>query len=386
MRGRSLCGRPAVLLALAVVAALVITACGSSGAGNEASEEIVIGAYGPLTGPTAQYGENMMRNIELYFDEVNANGGINGRKIRLIKEDDEGKADKGINAVKKLIEQDHVVAILGGPLSTVNLAAMQESMKAKVPHIATSSGNPKITESGNPYILRVVPKDTAIAAAVARYAAEVAGFSKIAILHGSDEYGKGGGEAARATLESLGITPVAVEVFNPGDKDFTPQLSKFKQAGAEAIIFWGFYEEGALLAKQNAAQGLNAQIIAGTGVNNPKFVELAGEHAEGVLFGSPFVASDPAVKDYVEKYKERYGELPDMTGACGYDAAQLIVAAIREVGTDREKINEWLHNVKDFKGVTGVLTAQPNGDLNDAVKVVKIHADGTQTVIWDPNK
>ncbi len=377
-----------VLNAVLVILLMSLAACSSSTTDSEAAEgnegPIVIGAYGPLTGATAQYGVSMKKNIEMYFDEVNSSGGINGREIKLLVEDDEGKPDKGINAVKKLIEKDKVSAVLGGPLSTVNLAAMKESQGAKVPHIATSSGNPKITELGNPYILRVVPKDTEIAAAVANYAVKEAEYSKVAVLYSADEYGKGGGEAAVETLKSLGTDPVAVETFNPGDKDYTPQLLKFKQAGAEAVIYWGFYVDGSIVAKQIHELGLDVQMLGGTGLNNPKFVELSGEASEGVLFGSPFIPSDPAIKEYVDNYQEKYNEVPDMSGACGYDAAQLVVQAIKEVGADREKINEWLHNVKDFEGVTGVLNGNENGDLNDKVKVVEIHKDGSQSIAWEP--
>jgi len=365
---------------------LILTACSTS-EGDAASSEgpIILGAYGPLSGDTAQYGESMKKNMEMYFEEVNSNGGIDGRKIQLIVEDDEGKPDKGINAVKKLIEKDKAIAILGGPLSNVNLATMIETQKSKIPHISTSGGNAKITESGNPYILRVVTKDNAIASAVAEYTANEADYKKIGILYSADEYGKGGGEAAEAKLKELGIEPVGMEVFNPGDKDYTPQLMKFKEADADAIIFWGFYVDGAILVKQIKELGIDAQLIGGTGLNNPKFTELAGEASEGVLFGSPFIATSPDIQDYVKKYEDKYGQLPDMTGATGYDAAQLIVAALKEVGTDKEKINEWLHNVKDFNGVTGVLTATEQGDLNDSVKIIEIHQDGSQTIAWDPN-
>lgn len=374
-------------MGLLVLCLIFLSACGNNGGGNASGEEsgdIVIGAIGPLTGSTAQYGDSMKKNIELYIDEINQNGGINGRKIKLIVEDDEGKPEKGISAVKKLIEKDNAIAVLGSPLSPVNLAAMKETQKAGVPHIVTSAGNPKITEQDNPYVVRVVPKDTAIASAVATYLVTERLMTKIAILHSSDEYGIGGAEAAQKTLELLGKPAVAVEMFNTGDKDFTPQLTNIKKAGAEAIIFWGYYTEGAIVAKQNNSLGVNALVIGGTGLNNPKFLELAGDDAEGILFGSPFVASDASIQDYVNKYQAKYNTLPDMTGACGYDAAQLIVAAIQAVGTDKEAINQWLHQVRDFQGVTGVLTADENGDLNDKVKVIAIHKDGSQTIEWDP--
>lgn len=384
-------------VSLVFVAASVIflSACGGtsneSADGNESDiteskEEIVIGAYGPLSGSTAQYGDSMKKNIEMYFEKVNTEGGINGRKIKLIVEDDEGKPDKGINAVKKLIEKDKAIAILGGPLSTVNLAAMKETQKAKIPHIATSSGNPQITRSGNPYILRVVTDDNALAATATKYITQEKGFTKIAVLYSNDEYGRGGADVVLETLESLNLSPVAMESFNPGDKDYTPQLSKFKEEGAGAIIYWGFYEDGAIVVKQMKELGLDVQVIGGTGLNNPLFVELAGDAAEGVLFSTPFVPTDPNIQDYVKEYQDIYGVTPDMSGACGYDAAQLIVAAIKEVGTDTEKINEWLHNVEDFQGVTGVLNGTENGDLNIEAKIVTIHKDGTQSIAWDPSQ
>lgn len=384
-----------LLYVVVMTSMVLLSACGGNDSHNassnestnkETKEDINIGAYGPLSGPTAQYGDSMKKNIEMYIEEVNSNGGINGRKIKLIVEDDEGKADKGINAVKKLISKDKVVAVLGGPLSTVNLAVMKETQKAKVPHIATSSGNPKITESGNPYITRVVTKDTAIAETATKYIVEEAGYSKVAILYSADEYGKAGGEAAIETLELLNLEPVAEETFNPGDKDYTPQLLKFKEAGAEAIIYWGFYVDGAIVARQMAELDLDAQLIGGTGLNNPQFVELASDESEGVLFVSPFVSTVPRIQEYVNTYKEKYGATPDMSGATGYDAAQLIVAAIKEVGTDQEKINDWLHNVQDFQGVTGILNGTEGGDLNTKAKVITIHKDGTQTIAWDPDQ
>ena len=370
------------------VAALLILAVPLSvlGCGGGAKGDIVIGIYGPMTGGSAQYGQSMRNNIEMFIEKVNNDGGIKGRKIKLVIEDDEGNPSKGVAAVNKLIYKDQAVAILGGPLSTVNLAAMKESQKAEVPHIATSSGNPQITEHGNPWIFRVVTKDTIIAEVIASYAVKEAKFKRIALINDSSEYGKGGGDAVKATLSKLGVQPVATETYNVGEKDFSGQLLKIKNANPDALIIWGVYLESALISKQARQLGINAQILGGTGVNNPKFVELAGEAATGVLFASPFVPNspEPHVQEYVKAYQAKFNAVPDMTGATGYDAAQLIVQALKEVGTDKKKIGDYLHKVKGFKGVTGTFDADQSGDFNHSAKLIRIEQGGKQTVVWIP--
>ena len=368
--------------------ALVVTAIlvSATGCGSQAKGDIVIGVYGPLTGGSAQYGINMRNNIEMFIDKVNSGGGINGRKIKLVVEDDGGNPSTGTAAVNKLIYKDQAIAILGGPLSTVNLAAMKETQKAGVPHIATSSGSPLITEQGNPWIFRVVPKDTVIAQVITSYAVKQAGFKRIALINDSSEYGKGGGEAVKKTLSQLGVQPVATETYNVGDKEFSGQLLKIKEANPDALIIWGVYLESALITKQARQLGINAQILAGTGINNPKFVELAGDAAVGVMFSTPFVpnSSEPYVQEYAKAYQAKFNAIPDMTGATGYDAAQLIVDAIKKVGTDKQKIADYLHQVKGFQGVTGTLTADQNGDFNHSAKVVRIGQGGNLTVVWSP--
>ncbi|SMB92263.1 branched-chain amino acid transport system substrate-binding protein [Thermanaeromonas toyohensis ToBE] len=345
----------------------------SVGCGKKEGTTIKIGQIiTSLTGEAAMYGHYQKNAAQMAADEINAAGGVNGKKIEIIALDDQAKPNVALNAMQKLISEVKPVAVLGPDWSGNTLAAAPVAQQNRVPQI-TSSKSWKITHQGNPYIFRVVALGPFVAEALVNYAYQQ-GYRKMAILYTNSEYGVSGGEGAKAALEKLGLKPVAYETYNVGDNDFTAQLMRIKNSGAEVVIDYSIQIEGAKSFRQMREMGINIPVYGGDAFITPEFAELVGpEKMEGIIAGSAFIPScpEPAVQEFVRKYKEKYGVIPDDHAAPYYDAVKILAQVIAKVGTDREKIAEELRNLKGFQGVQGDYTADKWGNLIHSVMLAR---------------
>jgi len=328
------------------------------------AETVKIGVVGPLTGPVAIGGIETRNGLELAKDEINKKGGVPGiGPFELIYEDDKCVPPESVNAVTKLVYRDKVLAVIGTVCSSATLAGMVVTEKAKTPQIVTVATSPAITEKGNPWIFRTCLVDSLRAEALAEFAAKTLKVKNVAIIHDADDYGKDGADAFVAKFKTLNIPVKVNESFNRKDIDFSGQLMKVKNSGADVVVVWGQPEESSLVLKQIKDMDLNVKVMGGDAMSNPRTLELAGPATEGAFSAIEFVRTDksPAIQEFVKKYESRFHAQCDNLGSNAYEALYMLSHAIAKSGLDKEKLRNTLLNTK-FEGVTGTIAFNKNGD------------------------
>ena len=360
-------------------AALIVASFAAPAAYAQA--EIKIGSLSALTGAASQPGQAQRDSVQMVVNDINAKGGINGQRIKLLIEDDQLSPTAAANAARKLVFQDNVFAVIGTPNSPTALAALEVTMEGKIPHIVLGVA-PKVTQMGNPYAMRVTPVDSTLARILVDYAFKEKKVEKLAILSDSTDYGRGGRDAVLAAMTKIGLKPVANESYNNEDQDFSSQINKIKASGATGLVIWGFYVQGARIVVQAKKLGLEIPIFASSGVLQGNFVELAGAAADGIFIVNYFSTGNPAphVQEFLARFRSTYKRDPDASGALGFDAINLLVEAIKKVGPDREKVTAYLKSITGFQGVTGIKKGSPNGELGTGGIVVQIKAGKPETI------
>lgn len=335
------------------------TATGTGGTEGE----IVIGEYGSMTGGQATFGVSTHNGIMLAVDEINGAGGVNGRKIRVITEDDQSKAEEAANAVTKLINQNNVVAILGEVASSSSLAAAPICQANKIPMITPSSTNPKVTEVGD-YIFRMCFIDPYQGEAMANYLSKQAGMKTAAILiDNKSDYSTGLASFFERTFVANGGRIVSKASYAQGDSDFRSQLTNIKSSNPEVIFVPGYYNDIGQIALQARDLGMKQPLAGGDGWESPKLIEIGGDALEGCFYSNHYHIDDPspAVREFVQKYKERFGQDPDSLAALGYDSTRVLAEAIKRAGTtDSAKLRDAIAATQNFSGVTGMINLGPD--------------------------
>jgi len=331
-------------------------------------ETIKIGEFGSLTGDNASFGTSQNNGVQMAVEEINAAGGVLGRKIDLTVEDNMTKQGETTTIARKLISQDHVVAIIGEVASSKTLEAAPIAQAAKIPLIATAATNPKVTQTGD-YVFRVCFTDDFQAVVIARFVLEKLKEKNIAFMTDvKQDYSVGLTNIAKDYLEKNGANIVKEQSYSSGDKDFRAQLTDIKSANPDVIIITGYYPEASLIAKQARQFGIKATLVGGDGWDGSSLIPVGGKAIEGAYFSNHFSTEDksPLVQDFVKKYKAKYNTVPDAFAALGYDATKLLADAIKRAGsTDPEKIRAAIQETEGFPGVSGKITI---GKDRNAVK------------------
>jgi len=339
----------------------------------QAGEPVVIGAAAPLTGPRALLGRNMRQGITLATEEINAAGGVLGRPFQVVFEDDMGdNPNAAINAVNRLIYVDKVPLMLGPHYSVAQMATQKLYWEAKAVSITGASGVP-VTAQGNPYVFRVRASDNLVGKALVAYARDDLKVTRIAIHYINDDFGKAGMERVVKALEEFQMKPIAVESHNAGDKDFTAQLSKIIQAGAQVMVMWSHDTESALVVRQMKQLNPAIKVIGTTSLSEPSFLTLAGEASEGVISANDFVPTIPndRVRAFVAKYNAKYNMLPEIWAAAYYDATHIAAKVIAGAGgTDPEKMREAFFALR-HTGVLADFRFEANGDGNHQIHIIE---------------
>ena len=363
----------AILLVAALVLTMLLTACG----GGE-SDTIKIGAVDPLTGSQAVFGQDSLNGKQMAVEEINAAGGVLGKQIQLISEDDAGQAAQAATVATKLITQDEVVAISGAHGSSSTLAIMEVLNKYGVPCVTPGSSSPLITTSGCEWISRGIPDDRLQSRILVRYAKETDGVTKLGVLYSNDDYGKGGYDAAVEAGQEYGLEIIG-ETFMPDDQNFTTQISKLRDEGCDGVMLWCVYSPGSLIAKQIRDMGWDVKRYASPGLNNPQSFELSDGAIDGIIGTTGFVSADPDeyVQDWIKRYEEKYGIDASQTAAVGYDSIYLIAEAIERAGTtEAEAVQEEIRSTKDFKSLKGLLTINhETGEYEAEVRLTLANSD-----------
>jgi branched-chain amino acid transport system substrate-binding protein len=341
-----------------------------------AADTIKVGEYASLTGKDATFGQSQHKGIVLAFEEINAAGGVLGKKIELIHEDNQSKAGESGTVARKLISRDKVVALLGEVASTRSLEVTSIAQAAKIPMISPAATNPAVTERGN-YIFRVCFIDPFQGTVMAKFAKDDLGAKKVATLTSvSNAYSVGLAKFFKETFTKNGGTVPLEQKYNEGDKDFRAQLTAIKAANVDAIFVPGYYTEAALIVRQARGLGLTVPFFGGDGWESEKLLEIGGDALNGCYYSTHFSPEnkEPNVAKFVEKFKKRWnGEMPDAFAALGYDAAYVLVDAIKRAGsTDGPKLRDALAATKNFSGASGVTTIDKSRNATKPATIIAI--------------
>jgi len=309
------------------------------------------------------------------LEEINAKGGELGRPLDLLSEDDRSVTEEARTAAQKLLQRDHVVALLGEIASSRSLAAAPEAQRARVPMISPGSTNPKVTEVGD-YIFRACFIDPFQGTVMARFAREQLSVQRVAILFDfKQDYSVGLADYFRDTFRKLGGEIVADERYTSGDIEFRAQLTTIRATRPEAIFVPGYYTELGLIAKQARELGIDVPLLGGDGWDSEKTLEIGGKAVEGYYFSTHYAADSdsPKVRDFVTRYQQKYTETPDAMAALGYDTAGILADALGRAGsTDGAKLRDAIASTRDYDGVTGKISIDPARNAHKDAVVLKI--------------
>ncbi|MHB0937200.1 MAG: ABC transporter substrate-binding protein [Armatimonadota bacterium] len=370
------------LLCIFSLGVLTLSLCLSRPAAQAAKEPYVIGAVLDITGMGSPLGTPERDTVLMLEKQINARGGVNGHPIKVIILDNQSDEAKSVTAVKKLIEEHKVLAIIGPSQTGTTLACAETVQAAKVPMISCAAGN-AINQPVKPWIFKTAQSDVHAASKVLDYC-KAKKLTKVAILSVSNAFGDSGLQQIKAQAKSAGVTLITEETFAPTDTDMTAQILRIRGKKPQAVICWGTNPGPAIVAKNMKTLGFKVPLIMSHGVSNHKFIELAGAGAEGVIFptgkllvAQSIAAADPQKKTligYAANYKKTYKVEADHFGGHAYDAFYLICNALGKVGPDRGKIRDYLETAK-FTGVSGVFKfskTDHNGMTKDAFVMVQV--------------
>ena len=356
----------------ALGAAILLSACSKSQSGGG----IPVGEFASLTGKEATFGQSSHEGTLLAVEEINAAGGVLGKKINLITEDDESKSGEAATVVNKLLARENVVAVLGEVASSRSNEAAPICQQNKVPMISPASTNPSVTQTGD-YVFRVCFIDPFQGTVMANFARNTLKAQRVAIFTDvKSDYSKGLAKFFKEAFTKAG-GQIAIELdYNGGDKDFKGQLTSIKAANPDGVFVPGYYTDVALICIQAREIGLNVPLFGGDGWESSKLIEIGGTAVEGNYFSTHYSvdAGTEKGKAFVEAYKKRYsGKVPDAMAALGYDSAGILADAIkRAASTDGQKIRDALAATKDYEGATGKITINQDRDATKPAVILQV--------------
>ena len=374
MKKKLLCGILASAMAFSVLAG-----CGGNSEGGADSEVIKIGGIGPLSGPNSTYGISVKEGADLLAEEINAAGGINGKKVEFIFEDDQSDNTVAASAFNKLVDKDGVCAILGGVTSGTTLAIAPNSTNKKIPMITPTGTEPTITNVGGDFMFRGCFVDSFQGEILAKYTKEKLGKTTAAVLYNSSsDYSKGIANAYKETLEKNGGQVVEFLSYSSDkETDFKAQLTKIKSANPEVIVLPDYYNVVGLIAKQARDMGITSQFLGGDGWESEELTKIGGTAVDGAIYINHYYAedTDENVKSFVDSYTKKYNKTPDCFAALSYDTAKILVKAIEKANsTDGTAIRDALA-VMEINSVTGNIKFNEERSAVKSAAIIKINGD-----------
>ncbi len=370
------------LLTILIMLSGLVTGCGDT-----TSKDIKIGVVYELTGNTATFGTAAANGAKLAFKEINANGGVLGKQIQPVIADNKGEPAESTNAMTKVITQDKVVAVTGFTVSSCGIAGSTVAEVNKTPFVAAATTNPKVTldeKSGKAkdYVFRacfIDPFQGTVAANFALNSLNVK--TAVVLIDNSSDYSKGLSQFFKASYTKGGGQILAEEAYLQKDQDFKAILTKIKALNPELIYLPGYYEEVGKIIKQAREMGITVPFLGGDAWDSPKLAEIAGPAPLNNTHFTNFYSNEdtsPASRAFVEAYKKEYNQVPDSMAAMGYDAAYLLVDAIKRANsTEGEKIREALVATQGFKSVSGDMNLTSTHDAIRSAVIIELQ-DGKQ--------
>jgi branched-chain amino acid transport system substrate-binding protein len=354
-------------VALVVIGAVVVL---QKKASVRESGTIQIGAILPLTGDAAQYGNNDREGILLAVNQANAAGGINGHKIEARFEDCQTEAKLAISAFNK-IKAEGVQAVIDDAISTISLAMVPLLEQSKTVLLSTGASNPSLS-GASPFFFRIWNSDAYEGVVAADYIKKSKSTVKLAVLYINSDYGKGLDSVISKQLTGSQVQIVQTETFDKETRDFSSQVAKIRDATPTLIYLIGYAAQTGPVARQLREAGVETPIVGTVAMEDPEFIKLAGPAAEGVVYPFPSPPSGAVVEQFKSAFRQAYNKDPGLLDDCGYDAANLIIKAMREGGTSGNDIRAYLATMKDFQGASGVISFDANGDVNKPMQMKAI--------------
>jgi branched-chain amino acid transport system substrate-binding protein len=370
-----------LMTVLAVAAVFAGLSCGGGNA-------IKVGLVVPLTGDVKTFGESARNGTMLAIEEVNAAGGINGKKIEVVATDDKNDPTETGNAGSKLIDMDRVVVIIGSVSSKCSVPLSDKCQSAKIPMITPTSTNPKVTvgEDGKrkDYVFRACFIDPFQGTVGARFAIDSLKAKTAAVMYDvGNDYSKGLADYFKAAFEKDGGRVVAFESYAKDDVDFSALLTKVKQFSPDVLFIPDYYNKVGLIAKQARQLGVTATFLGGDGWDSPEMAKIAGDAINGGYFTNHYSPDDPRseVQEWVKRYQAKYGQKPDALATLGYDAALLLIQALKNAPDAKpDEIKAALAAIKDFTCVSGKITFDEWGNPIKSAAVLEYTKDGQKYV------
>jgi branched-chain amino acid transport system substrate-binding protein len=374
------------LLATALLtSAFTFVGCKREAGTSTPSDKILVGEYGSMSGSEATFGLSTHEGIMLAVDQINSAGGVLGKQIEVTSEDDRGSQDEAVTVVKKLINRDHVIAVLGEVASTNSLAGGAVCQNAQVPMISPSSTNPHVTQDKD-YVFRTCFIDDFQAGVGATFAKKQ-NWTNVALLTAMDsDYSKGLANFFRDDFTKAGGTLVADESYSKNDRDFRAQLTKIKAANPQAVYLPGYYTQVVLILRQARDLGLTVPFFGGDGWDSEETLKL-GSIANGCYFTNHYSPDEkrPEVQEFVTAYEAKYKnpdgspKTPDAMAVTGYDAAKVLADSIKRAGTtDSKALRDAIASTKDFHGASGIITIDENRNARKPIVILEIQDGKTR--------
>lgn len=365
-----------LILVVTLITSLLLVGCGDSkkGTADNSSNTIKIAVAGPMTGDYAQYGEAFKRATSLKAKEINDAGGINGKKIELIVLDDKNDAKEATNVAQKLISDEDIVGLIGHFSSSACLAAAPVYQKAGLVELSPTSSHPRFTKQGT-YMFRNVNTQEVEGPIAAEFAVNDLGKKKIAIIYINNDWGITAKDNFISRAEELGADIVACETFIGGQtKDFTPTITKIREAEPDLVFLAAMYSESGMIAQQIKQMNYDIDLLGTSALNNEQFLKLAGDSIEGLYLTNNFFAQDPKpmVQNFIKEFKDEYGVEPDQFAALAYDSLGMMAQALKVSGNDRAKLRDELAKIKNYEGVTGKTTFNENRDVIKEMVILQV--------------
>ena len=378
---------------IALALALTLLMLSAAAYGADVKEPYVIGGIFSITGPASYLGEPERNSLEMVAGEINAKGGINGHPLKLVIYDDEGDVTKARLHAEKLLQKDKALAIVGPSITPASMTVLEITQKAKMPLISCAAAAGITAPAKDRFwTFKTAQTDQMAVERIYQYC-QKHGIAKVAILTVSSAFGVAGKEQLLSQAAKYGMEVVGQEVFGDKDTDMTPQLTKIRSLPAQAVICWGVGPAPALVAKNLKQLGLTIPLIQSHGAASKKFIELAGDAAEGIIMPAGKLVvyqqlpdTDPqkaVCKEYAEKYTAKFKGPESGFGGYAYDAIRMLNQALVKAGSDRDKIRGELEGLKNFVGISGIFNMSPedHNGLTPAVFVmVKINQGGFQLI------
>lgn len=370
--------RSSVLVLVAALVGLCVIGCkqrGGAGGGASDTGDIVIGHYASLTGNTAHFGQDTDKAIRLAVDELDATGGVKGRRLKVVTLDDRGDSAEAANAVTRLIDVEKATALLGEVASSLSLSGGRVAQRRRIPMVSPSSTNPRVTEVGD-YIFRVCFLDPFQGWVMAKFSRENLKIAKAAIIKDvRNDYSIGLADAFKKAFTQMGGNIVAEQSYSAGDTDFSAQVTAVRAENPDAIYVPGYYAEVGAIAQTARRLGVKVPLMGGDGWDAPDLYKIGGDALNGCYFSNHFApdVATPKAKKFVADFTAKYGQPPTGLGALGYDAAMVLADAMKRAPRlDSQSIRDALAQTKNYEGVTGIITIDEHRDAKKSAVVLEI--------------